>query len=237
MQENQFFRFVWRVNGIAIMMLVVSAVVVGGHEIITSLIGHANSPVITNVADDPGNKERWHLGSVNEIPETPFLFMRLESENKNIEPGKSLVASQRMESYHSGASRNVLFVNLDTMDMKWLFGRNSQLLKSIDLLTERRYYEKSKPRAILYLVVKKDTNNNKILDEGDSPDIAISDVSGENYIEFVSTVDQLIGTRLSGANKITVFYQVHGVGYAVSMDIATHTVSKPIEMPKVPKSP
>lgn len=235
MQENRFFRFVWRVNCIAILLLTVSAVVLGGNELISSLIGNVRSPIITNVADDPSNKERWHLGRINEIPETPYLFIRLESENKNIEPVKSLVAYKMLTPLY-GASRNVLFVNSDTMEMKWLFGGNSQLIISIELLTDRHYEEKGKPCAILYQVVTNDTNHNNILDERDSPHVAISDVSGENYMELIPDVERLIGTRLTAANKIVFFYQVGGIGYVMSVDIATHTMSKPVEMIKVPKT-
>jgi hypothetical protein len=88
MQENRFFRFVWRVNGIAILLLVVSAVVIDGYQLVTSPVGSAKASVITNIADDPGNKERWHLGQVTAIPETPYLFIPLVSEHKNIEASR-----------------------------------------------------------------------------------------------------------------------------------------------------
>jgi hypothetical protein len=166
MQENRFFRFVWRVNGIAILLLTVSFVVIGGYQLIASLVGQVPAPAITNVADDPGNKERWHLGQITKIAETPYLFIPLESENKKIEPGKALLPQSSgfdlREGYYGGASRNLLFVNTNTMEMKWLFGGNNQLVIEIDRLADRAYEEKSKPLAILYQVVKNDTNHNEL---------------------------------------------------------------------------
>ena len=237
MQENRFFRFVWRVNGLAILLLVVCIAAIGGYEIIEPLFSK-KPPIIKNVAADPSNKEGWHLGDVNEIIGSQYLFIPLVSENKNVEAPKvafspAALRSSEWQGYYR-PSRNILFIDSGTMEMKWLFEGNSQLITSLNVLRTRLHGPESNARAIIYEVIKNDTNHNNRLDEGDLANIAISDTGGSGYKELVSSADRLVGARLAGENTAVIFYQVHGIGYAMSIRLDTHASSKPVEMPKVP---
>jgi hypothetical protein len=236
-KENRFFRFVWRVNGLSLLLLAMCLIAIGGYELVGLLFSANKPPIVQSVADDPGNKEGWHLGEVHEIPGSQYLFVPLVSENKNVKQGgtfapAAVAQSSRWPGYYQ-PSRNVLFIDSDTMDMKWLFGGNGQLIASINLLATKPSKPDDKARAILYLVIKNDTNHNGILDESDLSSIAISNAGGAGCRELVSSADRLIDARLVGQDSALILYQAKGVAYAMNIRLDNHSSSKPVQIPKV----
>ncbi len=239
MVENRFFRFVWRVNGIALMLLLIVVVGFVAYNILKDLLRVSPQAVITNVAEDPKGDEKWTLGSPVDIEGTPFIYIPLESERKDVSLRPSMPGALHSykEGYYFAPSRNLLFIDRRSRDMKWLFKDNGQLITDIDPLSGRKPYDKDgKIEAILYRVIGKDTNGDKKLTSDDLAAIAVSDPDGARYKELVPAVDEVFGAFLEGGD-VLILYQADGTGYASTVSLRDMSVRDTLEMPKVEQAP
>lgn len=179
---------------------------------------------------------------MQDIPGVDYAYVPLVSENKNIKSREIGFSPARHKyessSYYFSLSRNILFINKKTSDMRWLFNGNRQLIINIDMLSDRPPYDtKRDTAAILYHVIKKDTNFNKILDERDLADIGISRANGSDYKEIIPSVERVIGAMLINDGEALILYQTHGKGFASTIKLGDFSASKPKEMPKISASP
>lgn len=236
MEENRYFRFVWRVNGVAIMLLLVFIMVIGGYNLITEMMPKDGPVVITNIADDPMGDEKWSLGKPEKIDGTQFVYMPLVSEKKNISIPVPASSKKALHSYGGGyfaPSRNLLFANKKTREIKWLFKNNGQLIADIDMLSTHEQFDKDrKIDAILYQIIKKDTNADGQLTSEDLADIAISYPDGSHYTEIFQTVERIFGAMSLEGKDILVLYQSKGKGYASTILLQNMSVLETKEIPK-----
>lgn len=241
MDDNRYFRFIWRINGIAIMCLVLFVIGFGAYNLIREMFSRDRHAVITNVADDPRGEEKWTLGSPQEIDGTRFVYVPLVSEKKNLQVSAPALSKSGLHEYagsYFSPSRNLLFVDKSTRDMKWLFKDNGQLIADIDLLSAREEYEKNrKVDAILYRVIDRDTNGDRQLTSEDLADIALSNPDGTNYKEVLPSVEHLIGTMNLDGKEVLVLHQSKGKGYASTVRLRDMSVVDTKEMPKTEKIP
>ncbi len=238
MDENRFFRTVWRINGLALLLLILLLGGVALYSYASQAMRDGKPAIIRNVADDPGNEERWRLGQMHEIPGARHVYIPLVSDNRNIKP-KEIGFTSGLHSYGSSRdyfspSRNILFIDKTTREMRWLFRDNKQLIENIDLLSDKPQHDRNcSAAAILYHVIKKDTNRNGVLDDGDLADIAISHVDGGDYREIIPSVERVIGAKLLNDGEVLVLYQAQGKGFGTGIRLGDFSVSKPREMPRI----
>ncbi len=241
MGSSRFFRYVWKLNGIGILLLLIFILGIGGYHIVKELFPHELPAAITNVAQDPQGDEKWTLGSSEEIEGTEFLYLPLVSERKNISIPEPGMAKKALRSYGPGyfaPSRNILFVNRLTGEMRWLFKDNKQLISNVDFLSIRKRDAKDrKVDAILYMVITRDTNGDNKLDSNDKADIALSLPDGSRYKEVIRSVERIFGTMIIGGREVLVLYQSEGKGFAATVRLADMSVHNPKEMPKVEQAP
>jgi hypothetical protein len=240
MEENRYFRFVWRVNGIAIMFLLLFVIGFGGYNFIKEILHRERSPVIRNVAVDPQGEEKWTLARPVSIDGTQFIYIPLVSEKKNISisgPGTLKAVHSYGQGYFA-PSRNLLFVNKQTRDMKWLFKDNRQLIADMDLLSVQKQGSKDRMiDAILYQVISKDTNGDKKLTSEDLADIAISNPDGTRFKEVFQSVERIFGAMSVGRREVLVLYQSKGKGYASTIRLQDMSIKDTREMPKTEQAP
>lgn len=241
MEENRYFRFIWRINCVAIMLLLLSIMGIGGYYCVKEILVRDRPAVITNVAEDPKGEEKWTLGRPVEIDGTQFIYIPLVSEKKNIsipEPGMPKKALHLYGGGYFAPSRNLLFVNKQTREMRWLFKDNRQLIVDIDLLSVHKRYEKDrKIDAILYQVIRKDTNADKKLTSEDLADIAISFPDGSRYMELFQYVERIFGAMTLDGRDVLVLYQSKGKGYASTIRLQDMSIRDTKEMPKIEQAP
>src|SRR5205085_10567046 len=102
-----------------------------------------------------------------------------------------------------GQIRNYLFFNPDDLASQWLLPHANYLfVETLELplrQTERngkaddKEVAAPKPaRLFYYELVKVNTNGNKVLDDGDRKTIAVSEVSGNGYLELIKDVDWML---------------------------------------------
>jgi hypothetical protein len=236
MGENRFFKIVWRINGVAIMFLLFIVIGVAAYHFIKEIFPEDAPAVITNVADDPQGEEKWTIGSPKEIEGTNFIYIPLVSEKKNISIPEPGLNKAMLSTYgYFAPSRNLLFVNKQTREMKWLFKGNKQLIAHIDMLSVRQEYDRGrKIDAILYQVIVKDTNSDKQLNSEDLADVAISLPDGSRYKEVLQSVEHIFGAMSIGKSY---HLQSKGRGYASTIRLQDMSVIETKEMPKIEQTP
>lgn len=241
MEENRFFRIVWRVNGIAIMLLLLIVMGIAAYSLIKEMFPSHPPAVITNVAEDPQGQEKWTLGIPEEIEGTSFIYIPLVSEKENISLPVITGARKSLHSYGGGyfsPTRNLLFVDKQTREMRWLFKDNRQLITNINMLSALRRNEKDrKVDVMLYHVIGKDTNGDKKLGSDDLADIAISFPDGTRYKEVLQSVERIYGAMSLGSQEALVLYQSSGKGYASTIRLKDLSVIETNEMPKSEQTP
>ena len=238
MDDHRFFKFVWRFNGLVLMVALSGVIVITLYNVVKELL-HTRPPnVIRNVADDPSGEEKWRLGYPQQIDGTSFVYIPLISEQEDIKlrdvRHKGSLDSYSGEAY-SDPTRNILFVNMEKNEMKWLFPTNNQLVTQVRLLPETAYNDKKRRiEAILYQVVKKDTDGNKRLTVDDDTVIAFSLPDGSKYKDVLSSADRLIDAMLLENRMLFLMYQTKGVGYSSTLRLDDFATVKKVELPKVP---
>lgn len=228
MEENRFFKFVWRFNGIIFMfagVLTIGVLGYASYKMYRDTTRERNVGNIVNVAENKHIDEKWQLGRMEKIDGTPYAMIPLYSDQNY---------AQSYYSKSAQSTRNILFINMGNNQKRWLLDTNDWLIISSDILPEREYNEKDKlAKVILYSIVKKDTNDDKRLTSEDKSIIALSQLSGENYKEVLNDIDVLIGQQLLDNNTLIVIYQKKGIGYSATVSLADFSISNQAELPKI----
>ena len=223
MQENKFFRFVWRFNAIVIMasgvFTLASLIFIFGGEISRN-IKRQNTSVV-NVDRDAELKEELKIDNYRRVKGTSYLIFPLKSKQ-----------SYRSSSYSSkstSSSRNLLFVDSRTNKKQWLLPDNKSLIVSDRPIPDRA--TKDNPtQAILYTVVSEDTNQDQRLTRSDLLTIGIGQPDGKKYQEIAGGIDTLLGYETIGSSQAMVIYQRKQVIYSQTVDwqdFDSLNVSKP----------
>ena len=229
MEESKFFRFVWRFNGLILMVagvLSICVLVFAGYNIIKKGVnrGKTNRNIV-NVQEKNSVDEKWKLGYMSSIQGSPYVMIPLNSD-------KSYA-----QSYYSKSStsvRNYLFINSQNNEKHWLFGTNQYLIADTDLLSEKKYRaDERKVRAILYKIAKRDTNSDQRLTNNDLQTVALSLPSGKGYKEILDGIDLFVGQRLIDKDTLLIVFQREGIGFSANVDLSGFIVSNETELPKV----
>ncbi len=228
MEENRVFKNIWRFNAIVIMLVGAIGVVLALFACIMiykDITRDHSVRNIVNIEESPEKKEEWQLGSITPIKGSDFIIIPLHSEQ-----------SYSKGSYSKSASstRNYLFINVLNNNKYWLFGKNDYLITQTHQLPNTSYGEQAKnTKAILYYVVKSDTNNDKTLTSSDSLTVAISKPSGKNYVELLKDIDFVNGYQTIGENSVILVFQRDNIGYSANIDLETLSISGEEQLPSV----
>jgi hypothetical protein len=232
MDENRFFKFVWRFNGIVLMLAGVLAVGVlgfAGYKIFRETTREREVRNIVNVTDETDSDEKWRLGYLQDVDGTPYLMIPLYSDQSY---------AQSYYSKSSYSTRNYLFINSETNKKRWLLDTNDYLIMNDEMLSVENYDAKDrKVRAILYHMVKEDTNGDDRLTHDDLSVVALSKPDGTEFGEILSNLDVFVGHRVIDAKTILLVYQKKGIGYSATLSMEDLILSSATELPKVGTRP
>lgn len=228
MEESKFFRFVWRFNGLIFMIagvLAIGVLAFAGYKIIKDVTRERNTRNIVNVQEGNNVKEKWQLGYMSNIQGSRYVMIPLNSDQSY---------AQSYYSKSSSSARNYLFINSQNNEKHWLFKTNHYLIADTDLLSEKEYgSDEREVRAILYKIVKSDTNNDKRLTNDDLQTVGLSFPSGKGYKEILKGIDLFIGHRLIDKDTLLIVFQRKGVGFSANVNLSAFTISNETELPKV----
>lgn len=228
MEQNRFYHWVWRFNGIIIMiagLLAIALLLFAGFSLYQDMTRERSVNNIVNVADSADVKEKWELGHLTQIRGTPFVMIPLKSEQNY---------DQSYYGKASSSARNYLFIHSKTNQKKWLLSSNDYLISDFELLTEQDFRSQEQQiRAILYRVVKQDSNQDQRLTVQDQQTIALSLPSGANYREIIADIDLFVGHHLVDENTLLLVYQKQGIGYSANVSLDGFELSHQEELPAI----
>lgn len=230
MSLSKIFRWIWRANGILILIggIVVLCLIVAAFYptikdyLLRRPVYHAGNMV--NVEDVDIDSE-WTLGGFQQIQNTTFLISPVYSKQEysvgSLGSGKS-----------ASATRNYLVLSSTDKSTKWiastnkyLFLSNSEIHESADAI--------SKVIGLRFSVVQEDSNHDGRLTGEDVTSLAISDIDGGNFTPVVTGIDAFLGEQQPGPDILLVFYRSGGKNYLAEVKISAKKVIETKELPKI----
>ncbi|NEQ87560.1 MAG: hypothetical protein F6K26_48425 [Moorea sp. SIO2I5] len=231
MEDNKFFRFVWRFNAIVIMasgLLAIAVLAFAAIEIVRSTTRERQGINILNVDDDSSSSQEWELGNLREVDGTTYLMVPLYSDQSY---------TQSYYSKSTRSTRNYLFLDSETGNSKWLFANNDYLIASDRFISgtndkENNRLESKPVIAVLYQLIKQDTNGDGRLTNNDMLTIALTHPNGNDYQEVLTGVDRFLGYKVINANSLLILYQRDGIAYSAKVSLDNFALSNEKEITK-----
>lgn len=239
MEDNKFFVWVWRINGIILLLAAIGVsglALVGLYESVTR---SSQEEVVVNLANDPKGIEKWTLGRAISVVGANTLMLSLISENEEVDASQSkFIASDRYYfSGNYGPAKNVLFINTESNNSFWLFKSTSQLVLNAEPFPYSYQASDADPvKVIFYQVVTSDTNGDGALNKKDKVSLAITSPDGSGYRIILKEFDKIISKTLSEDGDILVVYHDNGDVYSMLYDITGNKVLSTHKVPKVDDS-
>jgi hypothetical protein len=227
MEENNFFKLVWRFNGLIISiagLLAIAVLIFASYEIYKSVTRDRSTRNIVNVDEDEKIKEEWRYGQLTKISGTKSFMLALHSDQS---------FSRAYFSKSSNSTRNYLFINTETSEKKWLFEHTDYLIESTDRLRLGGYDSKEHVVAILYKLVKLDSDQNSRLTVKDLNTIAVTSADGSNYKELISDVELVVDHKLLNEKELLLIYQKNEISYLSIIELDQLEITKNEKLPNV----
>lgn len=244
MEENNFFKWLWRLNGLVLFIALIGASVVIAFEAYQKYTRRPQlyqQKVVVNVADDPKGDEQWILGRSVNLRGNNMVILPLVSKSKkanvrhrpNINTEESLVSA----NHRRRVDKNLLFINTLTNESFWLFKGFDRLILHTEPFyntnNQHRLTKKTKAIALFFRIVTQDTNNDKLLTMDDKPSLAVVNPDGSHYRVIIEQFDNIITKTVVEEDKILIIYQNAGVGYSLQLQLNTFEVLSKNKLPKV----
>jgi hypothetical protein len=204
MKPTKFFRYLWRLNGLFIFVAALLAIVVLGTLAFEVLdFGGRNEQVIEVKNSQESKVQKPEMGEFSSIDGTPFLWAQLTFGNQY--GGGSFSSSGRSYSV-----QNHLFLNSITLERRWLFPSNKQLLLKSELIqrtVDKKTGEKTTV-AIFYEIISKDTNGDGKLTSDDKSAFGLTKPNGTDWKPVIVDVDRLLNIEgILNAESLVVIYE------------------------------
>jgi hypothetical protein len=218
--ENRFFRFLWRIN--AILMLCALLLVIG-KSISEELDRRSRQPYeapynyATHEVDEKGGtvvEERWRYGGPSEVIGTSSLVLSLVSSGDADGPSYQL--------------RNLLFVDANLENSAWLLPDNEKHILSHELL---RFGDRDRVLAILYEIKAADSAES--VQGGDQSSIYLSRPDGKELTPVVVGLDRSIGHAMTDERHLVVFYVKDGAAHSKKIALSDFSVVESIALPPI----
>jgi hypothetical protein len=186
-------------------------------------VASTTSPQVTTSTSPnplPAPKEVW-MTQFQQINGTPYLYAPIYVAKQAQRSIIKEIKSGSYDDWKGGSDgtdiRNYMFVHRDNLSASKLLTNNSSRLLQMEELGEPSPPDKSKPepmrakwiktvKALWHLRVVADTNGDKVLNDRDRKQIAISDVSGANYTEIIKDIDKILTVYPKGLDRRLVIY-------------------------------
>jgi len=205
MDENRFFKWVWRFNSVIIafaallaigIMLYVAYMMYQEVTRDRAIYDHS----VVEVGDDI--QQSWTLGSFSEVRGHNILLAPMMQDQR---------FKHTYYTKSAGSIRNFLFVNTETSAHHWLFDHSQFLIETRDHLSMGDCKSEHPVRAIVYLVIKQDTNNDGRLTMDDTKTLAITQPDGSGYQELVQGIDRYFEAKLLAEDEVLLLYEQKSV--------------------------
>jgi hypothetical protein len=213
MEENRFFKLVWRFNGLIISIvgvLGVGALLFATYKVFQDVTRDRSVTNIVEVEGSEAAQAGWRLGQIGNIHGADYIMVPLHSDQS---------FSRAYFSKSSISIRNYLFINTATFESKWLFEHSNYLIERSDRLRFGGYDSKQSVSAILYQIVKIDSDQNNLLTKEDHITIAVTDPNGMEYREILNDIESLIDHTLIDKHTLFLVYEKDAASYSAAFDL------------------
>lgn len=231
MKTIKFFRNLWRINGILIFLAASLAIMVLGFAAYQFMDfgNHKTAQVVPVDTKPQETAEPPSLSSFCTVSGTPFLRAALTFGDR-----------YSRGSFSKGgdySTRNYLFLDSETLQSRWLFPNNQQLIINSDDLSETTEItssdaKKSRVIAFFYHTIDTDTNGDKQFTPDDKSSIAFSRADGRDYTTALKGIDKLLGGEtIDNGKKYVVACEIEKKWYAAVISLNTFKIEKKEELP------
>lgn len=227
MEENKFFKLIWRFNGLVISVagvLAIGVLLFAAYKLFQDVTRERTTRSIVNIEENSEIKENWRLGQFSEINDNKILMIPLHSDQS---------FDRAYFSKSSNSTRNYLFINTETSQEKWLFDHTNYLIERSDKLRRGDYNSKEPIIAILYQLVKLDSDHDNRLSSADLTTIAITKPDGSGYKELIKEVELVVDHTLLNEKELFLIYQKSGVSYSAILNLENMELTKTRVLSKV----
>ncbi|MBE0456561.1 MAG: hypothetical protein ACTJIB_14540 [Pseudoalteromonas prydzensis] len=237
MNSDKFFKWVWNLNGIILLVGVLIATALISVQLVTTVFNDNDvEPPALNLADDKNEEEKWRLGYPRRVGETDFYYIELESEKLTVEASIQAEAEVRAmfsSKYKPTRSKNVMFINGKTNYANWLFDTTDQLITDISPLYLSEFDSQSKAAGFAYHVIKNDTNNDGLLSNEDKSTFALSKIDGSGYSEVLTGFDRILEYAVNEQGNLFMLFIDNADVFSMLVDLTTFKVIDKRQLPKV----
>ncbi|NMF56862.1 hypothetical protein [Pseudanabaena yagii] len=213
MKSRRIFHYIWRVNAVIILMaglLAMLSLSASAIYVIVQATRTREVDSVINIAKNEQVKAKTEIGTFtpiagSEILQAPIYLIQ--------------DYDYRAGSKESSSIQNYMFFDPNQKRSYWLRPKNEGLFLSaialaangtpivnnpiVNINTE----EKQVPVvAFLYVLVDKDTNNDKRINDSDQKQIAIANAAGTTFKVLVDQVDRFNGYSAIKNNRLSVLY-------------------------------
>jgi hypothetical protein len=221
MEENKFFKFIWRVNALVIfgaasgvlITLVCLAVTLAYDAFFrdqNNYTGALSANITQSIERENGEKEKMEeLFFKNATPIAGTDYYRLTLETKRD------YSHYKSIKLNGNFTRNHLFLHNTNGQSHWLLPDNkSHILKVVGI---KPYDDANKEHnsrylgtdvdAYVYGILSKDTNEDDVLDSKDKRTLSISNKIGKNYTVLDENIDQVMSAQALKGRRLSILYK------------------------------
>ncbi|MBA4502417.1 hypothetical protein [Marinobacterium marinum] len=225
MEENRFFKLVWRFNGLVIMiagLLAVMTLLFVAYQVFNELTKERAVHNIVNVDEGADAEDILRLGYFEQPNSDKVLMIPVQVDQSY---------DQDYFSKSATSTRNYLFVNTESGEKKWLFKHANYLIASARKVRLSDDAADESAVAIVYQVVKEDSDQDGRLSASDLSVIAITAPDGSDYQEVVEGVEFMTDHALMGTQDLFLIYRKAGVLYSLLFDLEQREIRESQKLP------
>lgn len=205
MTSRRFFAYVWRVNGLVLLvagLLLVVILAIIGLQFVRDAVRPRSVDNVANTMVDEVEREKAQLGEFSRIEGSDLIRAPL-----SIAQTYALsVGSKQAESV-----RNYLFVHAKSRSSYWLLPSTDKVILGERTLPETAYGEKALPvRAMVYTIVEADSDKDGRLTDRDRKTIGVTSPDGANLRRVAEDVEEVHFADLATPSVVTVVYSKGG---------------------------
>jgi hypothetical protein len=226
MTSSRFFRAIWRVNGVLILLAFLLGAIGAAVGVLASVSWGDDRGVHlppSAVADG----ERLELGAVEAVDGTPHVLLPLETHG-------SAGGLKNLSSGHTSATRNVLFYDTEAGAPRWLRPDHHAVILEREFIRARvepGHEADGRVRFIRYEIADADSDGDGEVTASDASHVAVSGPGGEGLATVLAGADELLGYRDTGGETLLVFHRRGGEHLVAEIDLAARRTRRTVKLP------
>jgi hypothetical protein len=228
MTSHRFFRIVWRINAIVLLLAAAAAILllgIGAVELGADFFRSRGDRDVVTVAGQRVESSRFQFEDFERLPGTNVLRAPLV-----------VYESYGFASSGGGrATRNYLYYDSSTRNAHWLLPDNKKLISwSCDLKTSKTSLEEPRVLGSLYAVVEQDFDHDGQLTSSDLSSVLLTDPAGVKETQIFDRVSSIQGCEVLSPASAVLFYVLKSELRAATLDLGQLRVESDASLAAVP---